>query len=434
MSQTERTTPTTPTPTSANDGDAGRRSVLRRLLGSLVLGSVTGIVGLVGASAAIVAMCSFVPIPFFVSVGIAIVGMTFGTIFAIRAMGRRGWCGPILPMLLALGMVLIPTAVPFAALAIDSPTGSALTRTNTAHRGRAELVHLGTGSTVAVWSLPAPTTRSAAPVVFLHGGPGMYTTSARLAQGEVFRAAGFNTVFFDQAGSGASAKLSVGAYSVDRSVADLEALRVHLKVERMVLWGSSWGSALAALYADRYPEHVAGLVLVSPGAFPGTEAERDYAPTNQTDDLAFALRVDAHRLLIEAAPRMAERLATQEQAGVWMDHQLLPVAGRFACRGDAMETAAAAEELIGGANPFVNQSVLSDLVNTPLKTERVGVPSIVVRGGCDFHPLSNAERYADFAQAEVVTVPNVGHGAAVLDGAHRQLEPVLTAILAATKQ
>jgi proline iminopeptidase len=39
-------------------------------------------------------------------------------------------------------------------------------------------------------------------------------------------------------------------------VRDLEALRLHFGIQNMTLIGLSWGSGLAALYADAHPEHV----------------------------------------------------------------------------------------------------------------------------------------------------------------------------------
>ncbi|MFL6055461.1 MAG: prolyl aminopeptidase, partial [Actinoallomurus sp.] len=44
-------------------------------------------------------------------------------------------------------------------------------------------------------------------------------------------------------------------------VADMEKLRQHLGIERWLLFGGSWGSALALAYAQTHPERVTGLVL-----------------------------------------------------------------------------------------------------------------------------------------------------------------------------
>jgi proline iminopeptidase len=56
-------------------------------------------------------------------------------------------------------------------------------------------------------------------------------------------------------------------------VDDIERLRTHLKIDRMVLMGGSWGSTLALAYAEKYPERVEGLILR--GIYLGTRPEME---------------------------------------------------------------------------------------------------------------------------------------------------------------
>jgi pimeloyl-ACP methyl ester carboxylesterase len=51
-----------------------------------------------------------------------------------------------------------------------------------------------------------------------------------------------------------------------RQAEDVEHLRVHLGLERMLLLGHSAGTRLAIAYAAQYPDRLAGLVLVTPPA------------------------------------------------------------------------------------------------------------------------------------------------------------------------
>lgn len=53
-------------------------------------------------------------------------------------------------------------------------------------------------------------------------------------------------------------------YRCDRLVPDVEALRVHLGLERIELLAHSAGATLALLYAAEHPDRVAGLTLVTP--------------------------------------------------------------------------------------------------------------------------------------------------------------------------
>ncbi|MDX1563593.1 MAG: prolyl aminopeptidase, partial [Gammaproteobacteria bacterium] len=97
------------------------------------------------------------------------------------------------------------------------------------------------------------------PVVFLHGGPGGGgDTNAR----RFFDPSRHRAVLFDQRGAGRSKPLaSLKDNTTWHLVADIEALRAKLGIERWLVFGGSWGSTLALAYAERHPERVAGLVL-----------------------------------------------------------------------------------------------------------------------------------------------------------------------------
>ncbi len=101
--------------------------------------------------------------------------------------------------------------------------------------------------------------RDGAPVVFLHGGPGSGCGSdpRRFFDPERFR-----VVLFDQRGAGRSTPIAETAGNTTQHlVADIEALRRHLGIERWIVFGGSWGSTLALAYAEAHPERVAALVL-----------------------------------------------------------------------------------------------------------------------------------------------------------------------------
>ncbi|WP_049579742.1 alpha/beta fold hydrolase [Streptomyces sp. SBT349] len=95
------------------------------------------------------------------------------------------------------------------------------------------------------------------PVVICHGGPGLWDTLEDLAG----LLGGAATHRWDQRGCGRSDR--VGPWTVARSVADLDAVRRHFGLPRMVVLGHSWGAQLALLYALEHPERVSGLVYVS---------------------------------------------------------------------------------------------------------------------------------------------------------------------------
>ncbi len=111
-----------------------------------------------------------------------------------------------------------------------------------------------------------------APVLFLHGGPG---AGAGAVHRRFFDPGFWRTVIFDQRGAGRSRPLGgLEENTTDHLVADIEALRWHLGIERWLLFGGSWGSTLALAYAQAHPDRVAGCVLR--GVFLGRRAEVDW--------------------------------------------------------------------------------------------------------------------------------------------------------------
>jgi pimeloyl-ACP methyl ester carboxylesterase len=54
-----------------------------------------------------------------------------------------------------------------------------------------------------------------------------------------------------------------GAFTTAESVQDIEAVRQALGYEKLVLYGTSYGTKVALQYAERYPQHVEALVLDS---------------------------------------------------------------------------------------------------------------------------------------------------------------------------
>ncbi|MFJ7203510.1 alpha/beta fold hydrolase [Streptomyces sp. NPDC098789] len=81
-------------------------------------------------------------------------------------------------------------------------------------------------------------------------------------------AANRRLVLLDLRGTGDSEVPADGAtYRVDHQVADVEALRVHLGLERMDVLAHSAGGNLAQLYAAAHPERLRALVLVTPTAW-----------------------------------------------------------------------------------------------------------------------------------------------------------------------
>jgi proline iminopeptidase len=110
------------------------------------------------------------------------------------------------------------------------------------------------------------------PAIFLHGGPGSRT---RPLHRRFFDPHFYRIVLFDQRGCGRSTPPgSTGENTTTQLVADIERLRERLGLERMLLFGGSWGATLGLAYAIAHPQRVAAMVLR--GVFLGSRSEIDW--------------------------------------------------------------------------------------------------------------------------------------------------------------
>ncbi|MFF0200398.1 alpha/beta fold hydrolase [Streptomyces sp. NPDC005017] len=239
---------------------------------------------------------------------------------------------------------------------------------------------------------------SGEPVVVLPGGP--MRASAYL--GDLGGLAARRPLArLDLRGTGGSdVPADPATYRCDRMVDDVEALRVHLGLERMDLLAHSAGGSLAMLYAARYPARVRRLALITatPWALgmPATPAHRLAAARRRAHEPWFA----------DAFPALEKWLS-----GGDFDDALLPF---FYGRWDAGAAAHAAGEVeqtneeacdrYGSAGAYDPPATLAALA-------ALTAPVLVYAGGADGGPRPElAGRAAEaFPHAELVVQPGAGH-------------------------
>lgn len=104
------------------------------------------------------------------------------------------------------------------------------------------------------------------PALVLHGGPGSGCTPTHR---RFFDPSVYRIVLFDQRGAGRSTPhagdegTSLEHNTTDHLVRDIEALRSHLRIDRWLVLGNSWGSTLGLVYGQQHPERVSEMVLLA---------------------------------------------------------------------------------------------------------------------------------------------------------------------------
>lgn len=236
----------------------------------------------------------------------------------------------------------------------------------------------------------------------------------------------FTLVLLDPRGTGGSDRpADARAYRTEDYVSDLEELRDHLELDRLLLLGHSHGGVVAAAYAAAYPERVERLVLAS--------ALARFAEKHQ-QAMAEAAEARSHEPWYEDAREALER----EEAGDFADDdELQQLVARempfyFARYGDEERRYV---EWLGEERP--NKDALH-LFNTEVwntfdllqDLTKITAATLVITGELDF--ITGPVCAADFAAIpDQRTVPFEGCGHFILFEARDRFRDEVTAFLSA---
>ncbi len=97
------------------------------------------------------------------------------------------------------------------------------------------------------------------PMLFLHGGPGAGTSPVFQ---KYFNPNKYRLIMFDQRGCGKSIPYGeVTENTTQNLIQDINLILGHFNIDKTHIYGGSWGSTLALLYAEAHPEKVLSLIL-----------------------------------------------------------------------------------------------------------------------------------------------------------------------------
>jgi proline iminopeptidase len=263
------------------------------------------------------------------------------------------------------------------------------------------------------------------PAVVLHGGPGSgCSTGAR----RYFDPHAYQIVLFDQRGCGRSTphasdlRTDLSVNTTAHLLGDMERLRQYLGMDQWLLCGSSWGSTLGLAYAQRHPQRVTEMVLVSVTTTRRAEIDwlyRGVAPLFPVEWARFRAGVPPaerdgdlvaayHRLLQEPDPAIHMKAAKDwcawESALVSVDPEANPEPRRLQ---PAFQLAFA--RIV--THYFHHNAWLEDGILLRHASSLAHIPGILIHGRLDLgSPLVTAWELAQaWPHSKLVIVSGAGH-------------------------
>ncbi len=251
------------------------------------------------------------------------------------------------------------------------------------------------------------------PLVLVNGGPGGTHHCFHPWFSRVKDSA--RVIYYDQRGCGLSDyEPGKEGYSVDQAARDLESLRTALAIDKWVVLGYSYGGFLAQYYATRYPESLAGLILL--GASPGMWAQM--MPTRQYDFLSKEER-DRIRDIYEQAQKVGKEqqwepkktLALQvynaHLNGDWKRQHFYRPSPQKLAQGALYEWH---YDLVHNFRSGINNSM--DKIDLTGAFEKCPFPTLILEGKWDLTWNTDKPRIIakNHPGAKLVLFENAGHG------------------------
>jgi len=287
------------------------------------------------------------------------------------------------------------------------------------------------GGELAYLRVPADGNGVKAPVVFVHGGPGIPALPPFLESGirplDFLSRQGYPVYYYDQRGSGFSSRLDLARgeeYSVALHVSDLETVREALGAERIIPVGHGWGATLASHYLAAHPDRVERMILLSPApawypAFPDMVDPAARARITEVQASALALlerpplRLVLGRLTASTSSRAAHALIPDWEADQWWTRATAEGwrlgQPNMTCSTDP----ARGLPPLSGLGFFAHSYTLADALRSPDPRPvlgKVDVPALVLRGLCDHIRWDVAYQYLGvLPDSRLVSLPAGGH-------------------------
>lgn len=233
-------------------------------------------------------------------------------------------------------------------------------------------------------------------LIVVNGGPGFDHSYLHASAVWNELARNRRVVFYDQRGNGRSPAEGDSAMDLATQIADLEALRATLGLERFDLLGHSWGGYLAMAYAARHPERIAHLVIVD-------SAAPKWSDTLFLFDQVFPETTEAQRKT-DFAQALGDQKAVDASIRLYLSMLFYSPEKRAAFLTNASEY---------HFDRKVNEAVGRDLAKVDLNPElpRFTFPTVVMTGRFDMNvaPLTAYRIHKAIPRSTFVVFERSGH-------------------------
>lgn len=277
---------------------------------------------------------------------------------------------------------------------------------------------LSTGSKIGYYKIAGKSKESKTPVIYLHGGPGGMVRDEIIEALEPLSYLGHDLYFYDQIGSGHSARLDdIREYTVERHKADLHEIIGKINSEKVIFIGHSWGCLLAINYLQDHPEKAEKLILGGPGPIlPINKTLINEVPadslnliqpeyTNEEGNRnAYNLRM---KLIQKWAYIFNNKLASDKEVDDFFTYLNEELSKSTYCKQDHVK------RYKGGGGYYSHIMTVKSFNDVEDKRDvlrTIHIPVLILRGQCDNQKWGFTREYLDLLpNSKLVIIENAGH-------------------------
>jgi proline iminopeptidase len=247
------------------------------------------------------------------------------------------------------------------------------------------------------------TSTHGAPIVVIHGGPGL-CQEYLLPYIEKLADSNF-VIFYDQRGCGrSSGALNAESINLKTFLNDLESIRKFFGYKKITVLGHSWGGFLAMQYAIAYPESIDKLILLN--TIPASSEERfafikelEGRPNPYQGELK---AIKETQKFAEGDPTTVEKYYRSSSRVLCYDPQKVDLLN-FCMESKAFINGLKVNSLFE-ENLFKNPYNLYDLLKL------LNIPTLIIHGDSDPIPPACAEKIHESIRAsQYILLKNCGH-------------------------